>query len=409
MASTDLDLAAAQPWMKELYDGQAPVDETYKDHPFFTMLRKMEDFQGKSMPLPLKIGNGGGRSATFANAQGNKAAPRLNEFQLLRATDYAVGGITTETVEASRSSEGAFKSMLEELGDSTFENASRSISSALFRSGTGSIGQISSITSGVITLADPASVVQFEVDQVLQANATDGGTPRAAVAWVVQRDAAAGTITVGATQAGSAASPSGWTANDFLLIQGDVNAKIKGLSAWLPTTAPTTGDSFFGVDRSVDSSRLAGVRSDGRGKPLDEALIDALALLCREGGRPDNCILGPVAYAGLVKTLGAKVEYVDVSLDIDGVVVGFRGIKLASPDGVVNVFSDRDCPAKLGYLLEMKTWALYSARKAPHVLDLDGLQIRANPTADTWEMRVGMFGNLGCNAPGHNCVVQLDM
>ena len=42
----------------------------------------------------------------------------------------------------------------------------------------------------------------------------------------------------------------------------------------IPSSAPTAGDSFFSVDRSADSTRLAGIRFDGSSLPLEEALID---------------------------------------------------------------------------------------------------------------------------------------
>ena len=74
----------------------------------------------------------------------------------------------------------------------------------------------------------------MEVNQVLQANATDGGTPRAALGYVIARNVVAGTITVSATTWGGAAgSPTNWTGGDYLLVQGDNNATISGLQAWL--------------------------------------------------------------------------------------------------------------------------------------------------------------------------------
>jgi hypothetical protein len=133
-----------------------------------------------------------------------------------------------------------------------------SLAPALFRSGTGTIGQInaSSISSGSFTLANPTDAIFFARNQVLMASSTDGGgTTRAGTGYVLSADPATGIVVVSATAAGgSAGNPSGWTASDFLFVQGDQNLKIKGLSAWLPFTRPTTGDSFWNVDRSVAPS-----------------------------------------------------------------------------------------------------------------------------------------------------------
>mgnify|MGYP003337934914 CR=1 FL=1 len=53
--------------------------------------------------------------------------------------------------------------------------------------------------------------------------------------------------------------------------------------------------------------------------------------------------------------------------------------------------------------------SIRSLGKAPHVLTygMEGLQGIRVGTADALEIRIGYYGNLVCNAPGWNCVVQL--
>src|SRR5690606_15045282 len=100
---------------------------------------------------------------------------------------------------------------------------------------------------------------------------------------------------------------------DTLNVLGDYNAKLSGLGAWIPASAPSVTP-FFGVDRTVDVTRLAGVRVSSAGKPLDEALVDAARRCNREGGRPDIAICGFSKYASIEKTLGARVRYSDVEV-----------------------------------------------------------------------------------------------
>ena len=281
MAQTYLDLIAMNAALKELYDGQSIENLAYADNPFLAMVPKKTEFGGKYLPIPIITGVSQGRSATFTTAQTNQTSVQIQSFLLTRKSDYSIATIDNQTMLASKTDKMAFLEGAKLVVDGAIRSATLSLSSALFRSGTGSIGQISSIAVGVITLSDPNSVVQFEVNQVLQADATDGGVPRAALGYVIAVNRSAGTITVSATGLGGAAgSPALWAANDYLLVQGDVNAKISGLAAWIPTTAPGA-TAFYGVDRSVDVTRLGGVRYDGSAQSIEEALVDGSNLHLR--------------------------------------------------------------------------------------------------------------------------------
>lgn len=400
-----LDTSAMNAALKELYDNQTIENLVYADNPFLAMVSKKTDFGGKYKPVPIITGASQSRSSSFSNAQTNQSPVQIESFFLTRASDYSIAQIDNQTMLASRTDKMSFLEGSKVLIDGAITSITLSLSSAMFRSGTGSIGQISSISTGVITLSDVNSVVQFEVNMVLQANATDGGTPRAALGYVVAVDRSAGLITVSTSYGGAAASPSGWAANDFLLVQGDNNAKIKGLAAWLPSTSPTSSDNFFGVNRSVDSTRLAGVRYDGSQQPIEEALIDASSLLAREGGKPDVCVMSFATYSALEKSLGAKVQYIDLKGPAE---IAFRGIEINGANSRIKCFPDRNCPSKTAYLLTMKSWTLESLGDAPQILRYgDGLEMLRVYNADAGEVRVAYYANLSCNAPGWNAYVSL--
>lgn len=408
MASGYLDLTAMNAALKELYDGQVVENLVYQDNPFLAMLKKNTDFGGKYKPIPIITGVSQGRSSTFSNAQGNQSATQIESFLLTRASDYSIATIDNQTMLASRTDKMAFLEGSKLVIDSAIRSLTNSLASALFRSGTGSIGQISSISTGVITLSNSSDVVQFEINQTLQANSTDGGTPRAALGYVVAVDRSLGTVTVSSSsQGGPAGSPAAWAANDFLLVQGDNNAKIKGLSAWLPSSAPSSSDNFFGVNRSVDSTRLAGVRYNGSSQSIEEALIDSSSLLAREGGKPDCCITNFASYSSLEKSLGSKVQYVDLSSKNVPAEIAFRGIMVNGANSMIKVFPDRNCQPLTGYLMQMNTWALESLGDAPQILRYgDGLEMLRVYNADAGEVRVGYYAQLRTNAPGWNANVQ---
>jgi hypothetical protein len=222
---------------------------------------------------------------------------------------------------------------------------------------------------------------------------------------VVARNVAAGTVTVASTaQGGAPGTPSGWTTNDYLLVQGDNNLKFSGLSAWLPSTAPGSSDNFYGVNRSVDS-RLYGIAYNGAQQPIEESIIDAAMLVRREKGRPRHFLTNYGSESALIKSLGARREYVDWEGEGE---IGFRGVRIQGPAGPIDCFSDRNCQSATGYLLQMNTWHLYSLDPVPHVFKYgDGLEMLRLANGDASEVRVGYYANMGCAAPGWNSQVSL--
>ncbi len=403
-----LDLTSMNAALKELYDGQVVENLVYKDNPFLAMVKKMTDFGGKYKPVPIIIGVSQGRSATFASAQANQSAMVIDSFLLTRASDYSIATIDNQTMLASQTDKMAFLEGSKILIDGAIRSLSLSLSSALFRSGTGTIGRISSggITSGVFTLAAVGDVVQFELNQTLQANSTDGGgTTRAGVGYVIAVNRVTGVVTVASSgQGGIAANPSGWGANDYISVVGDLNQKIKGLAAWLPQTDPSSGESFFGVDRSADRVRLAGYYYDGSGQSIEEALIDSSSVLAREGGTPNVCVTNYQSYSALEKALGAKVQYIDAKAGD----IAFRGIMVNGANSQIKVFPDRNCQPLTGYLLQMDTWSLNSLGDAPQILRYgDGLEMLRVYNSDAGELRCGYYAQLATNAPGWNSNVKL--
>lgn len=400
------DMAAANAALKELYDDQKVQSLVYKNNPFMAMVPKYTEFGGKNMPLPLVFNTSQGRSATFSYAQNNQTAAEVVAFALTRAKDYSIAQIDNQTMLASKTDKMAFINGAQLVIDNAVRALTNSIATGLFRSGTGTIGTMASISTGVIVLTNPGDVVNFERNMVLQANATDGGsTPNASLGYVVAVDRTAGTVTVSTSYGGAAATPATWsTSEPYLLVQGDNNAKIKGLLAWLPKTAPGATQ-FFGVDRSVDPVRLAGVRYDGSAQNIEEALVDASLLVAREGGEPDVCIMSFGSYSALEKSLGAKAQYVTMKGPAE---IAFPGIRINGANGQINVFPDRSCPPKTAFLLQMDTWKLYSLGDAPHIARYaDGLEMLRVATSDAAEVRVVSYAQLGCCAPGWNGVVTL--
>lgn len=410
--------------LKELYkdDKEYLKDLVYKENPFLALVPKDESpdgFAGKYIPVPLEYGNPQGRVHQFANAQNQQTATSLVSFFVYVIQDYQLVTITNLLMEQTKSSAAAFVDAAKLQMDGGFRNITNNIAFELFGDGTASRGIIGSGSNvgltQTITLSNAQQIVAFEVGMLLVNFVNTAGTISAVSAQtmlVTSVDRANGVI-VGTL---SAADPSFSTAGNHLAINGDVVSGsssisnylgLSGLAAWIPTATPASTDNFWGVNRSADPTRLAGLRYDARSYTIEEGMTNALAFLNREGGKPDLCIMDFASYAALVNALGAKVQYVQVKHD--EVEVAFEGITFQSAYGRVTVLADRSCPPQTAYLLTMSTWKLRSLGKVPHILTygMEGLEGLRVGNADALEIRIGYYGNLICSAPGFNCVVQL--
>jgi hypothetical protein len=403
--STTNTLTAIDAALKELYSGQTCENLVYSDNPFLAMVPKFEEFVGRNYPQPIITGAPAGRSATFASAQTYQSQSKVDSFLLTRVKDYAVATIDNDAYQASKSDRGAFLEGLKLTVDGAFRSITNSLNHSIFRAGTGTLGVVTD-SSGTLTLATPSDVVNFEVNMPLEVSASDGGAIIAStvIGYVTTINRTAGTMTVSMTLGGSTETPTNWTGTMYPRVTGDRNAKIAGLAGWLPTTAPTS-TSFFGVDRSVDVVRLGGVRYDGSAQNPEEALIDASMLLAREGGKPDIAVTSYAGFASIIKSVGAKVQYVDHKSPAG---IAFRGVELHGANSSIKVFPDRACPAARAYLLTMDTWKLRSLGAAPQILKYeDGLMTLRSASSDSLEIRVGYYAQLGCAAPGWNAVVTM--
>lgn len=401
-----LDVSTATAILKEYYSDQRVTQLTYKDAPLYAMLDKRKDFYGENFPLPMRVTNPQGRSATFSNAQAQKQPSKYTSFFLTRTKDYSLASITSEAIMASETNPGAFLRLATAEIDGAMESLKRAIAWALYLDGNGAIGTIATagLSGATATLANAEDIVHFEVNQTMNAwSALTAGTQRSwattTAPTVIAVDRDAGTVTFSENVTGGSAT---LAAGDYFFVAGDRGLKLKGLSAWVPDTAPTSGDSFFGVDRSIDATRLAGSRLVMTGKPIDEAIIDMARRLGREGGNPETLFLGFSKYASLEKTLQQRVKYVDT--EVAG--ISFRGIELSGPKGKVTVYPDQDCPQNRGYMLKMDSMAFYSLKEPVQILNADGNQMLRESSADAYEVRIATYSQLGCVEPKSNGVMK---
>lgn len=396
--------------LKNLWPQDRVVNEVYPDHPFLARITKDEAFTGEDIKLVVRTRDGQGRAVTLANAQTRASAPSHSRFALTRSKNYQVFRIEGEAIEASRNDAGALVRALDDEIKGSINNITKDLAVNLFRGRSGNIGAIGSVAGGppaTITLSNAADVTSFEVGMILVASATSTGANRAtpATATITGVNRSTGVLTfANGTFAGT-----NWVANDYLSVSGD-NAngsgsgnKAMGLADWLPVTDPSGGESFLGVDRSVDRVRLAGLPLDISAFVPEEGALYAVMELDRNGARPRDFVVNHTDYQSVLNSLGTKAvtKYEGTGQ------VGFQTIQIMGPKGPVSMYLDQDCPAGTGYCLDMRFWKLYSLGPAPKMLELDGLPMLRLSDDDAYEGRIGYYANLGTTAPGFNAVVTM--
>lgn len=375
------------------------------------MIKKRQDFVGRRQVVGLRFATPSGRSAILQNAITNSNPSKLEGFYVTRIKDYSVASIDTETIRSADGKKGSIVEALDlEIGGA-LEALRRSMAISLFRNQGGSIGRLTDngtlVTStGPFQLLVPEDISNFEVGMSIQLAVTDGttGTVKAGLAVIAKVDRNLGQFfTVAPLSTGIPTAAV--TLNDYVFYDGDFGVRMAGLASWIPQVAPTATP-FFGVDRTQDPERLAGVRPTvTTGAPIEIVLQQALGQMARNMSEPDTIFLNPTDWMQLVVSLGSKLVIQKVHAR-DTADISFDAVVIAGPKGMVKVLSDPNCPKGVAYILQMDTWCLWTLGPVGF-LDEDGLRMLRGTVSDDYTWRMGYYGNLVCDAPGWNAVVTL--
>lgn len=389
----------------------------YKKNPEIATVRKDVKFGGANKVIAIQNETPQGAGSSIATAQASLAAGAYNRFTITRIEDFGVARVKGQALRAAQGNDNALLDLWTREMDGILHTVTRSLAINFWRTGTGTRGVIatsSTLGSTTITLAQPSDAMSFAVNMFIQVTATDGGAPIAggATAQITGLDRTAGTLTLAVNWN---AAFSGIAVSNFIIRNGDsvgatvagANTMITGMGAWIPqsTARPASNDSFFGLNRFSDPTRLAGQYLNASGIPMQEALLEGLALTSVEGAEVDVAWVHPRDKANLVKELGAKVQYtrVDAKVPNSDAKIGFDAIEIESDMGKCKVMTSINVPRNTSFLTQWDTWAIESLGPAPMVLDFDSNDFLRVSNDDQYEVRVGYYAQMSCGAPGFNC------
>jgi hypothetical protein len=417
-----------EPILKELWDKQRMVSLTYEDHPTLALMPKNTELGGKTFQVPLKYANPQNTSNTLSKllgvqntANGRGVAYRgtkYNTFHYYTREKYSKIQLDRIVMKAARGGlTSAVAEMITEEYDNTIKAHIQQIQADIFGDGSGSIGNcvnavLLSGTTYTFTLANYDDLYKFEVGMALNffTKPLATGTLYPDVGIIVGRgDRTTGTLLIdfGAAATADLLTNAAAAGNPLYICRdGDAYGAISGFAGHLPITAPTTGDNWFGVDRTADVEKLSGMRLITTGANVIETTIEGVARLQMIGARPNYAIFNNMDLIDIQKQMFNKVvlDSVDM-LDASGAPLGFKGLKLATAKGEIILIGDPYQTRNQANILSMDTWELASIGDIAELVDEDGLSMTRGVFSDTYEMRAASYLQLVCRAPGHNGVI----
>jgi hypothetical protein len=417
--------------LKELYPGDLPAEMLTRKHAFLSMVPKSDDAHGEYIVVPVVYDGPSGRSASIEAllaATGPIGPHKSKKFNVSLVEDYAASWINELTIRKAANDRGAFVNARKFEIDGLLRQLGNSLSHALFRDGSGAVAQGDgswTITGNVITLAQKADTKFFyegmHLDFIANSGGAPSGSPRAPAATyrvaVTKVNEDAGTVTCALDANGAAVTNistyytslanTDWIApvGDYASSYGASGAeKVKGLAAWIPLVAPTGGDNFWGADRSVHPTRLAGHRLNDPTAPAEDSIMSLADVMAERGAEFDMAIVSPRQFTKMSKRLNAKVEYQTAGGEAK---YGFAKVTIATAGGLIPVYADSDCPEDRGYILNTSSWSLRHLGGLPEIVTTDGLSALRRPGLDQIEVRARYYAQLVCKCPGDNGVFSL--
>lgn len=396
--------------LRTLYSKDKVVNASYKKSPLLGLLSKFEDFGGDGMKVPIIHGNPASRSASFATAQALAAASysMTKAFTVTQVTDYTVVQISGAAIRRSKGDTAAFARLAKTVIDGGFDQATRSLCQKIYRGGWGKVGVISdsaNLATTTLRLSAPEDAANFDIGNTLVFSASEAAAVlrSATTLTVTAVDRDAGTLTLSATPNSLGASIA---VGDTIFLDGDrensatpTRLAVAGVEAWIPQTAPSASESFFGVDRSVDSVRLAGARYAPSNLSPEDILIEATERVHRSGFEVDAIFCNPTFMRNLLKSLGTNARRDTTTVTQK---VSYQHVEVMGATGPVKVYSDVYCPSNRVLGLNLDMWTLGSAGPAIGFLQEDGQEMLRQASSDGYEVRIGFDGNLWCKGPVAN-------
>lgn len=379
--------------MKRTYSDDMSAEIATRDHPSYYELPKEQGLTGEDFRYAAKTGNPQSISGTYTDAasaaNGNSGVLKGQQFAAEPTLKYGVLKMDRPSIlRAALKGRGAFFDWATEQIEGILEEMGARLAFDLFGDGNGVRGRRSSISGNEITLSDARTADRFKAGMVVGASAnSDGSSPRSGSTYVTRINRSANKITVN-----NAADIALFADGDYLFAYGEPGTCIEGMALCTPLAAPTSSDSFRGVNRYADVEALAGSRRDETSTYPEEVLGDLAVDVHCMNQTISRGVVHPVKFQEIVKRLGAKVEYTNPGGNAD---IGFESITIHAAGKSIRLVSDPDIQFTRTRGWDPKAHKIvYLGPKVIHwVRTADGGQYQWSSSADSFEYRACFYGN----------------
>ena len=337
-----VNLTNADKALKSFYLDAVSEQLNTKANPLLAMIEKStDDVWGKEVRKLAVYGMNGGVGAgtedgNLPDATGNN----YEQFVVSLKNLYGTIEISDKAVRASENNSGAFVSLLNSEMEGLLKASSFNFGRMLFGDGSGKLGKVAGITSGVITLDSVKNVIEgMVVDFRTSGGEAISGADGRRILAVDRKNKK---ITV----SGTTLTTDTVAVNSIITVQGSYNNEITGLKAIFSDSG-----SIYGLSRSTHSWLVPYIKTSAGSvsEIMIQTAIDEIE--AQSGGSIDLIVCSWGVRRALQALFSTNKRVIDV-IELAG------GYKAMSYNGIP-IVADRFCPDGTMYLLNTADFKLH--------------------------------------------------
>lgn len=362
--------------LKTFYAKEGLVNLLYRNDPLLKDIKK-ERVEGKQANFSALYSRGGAVSANYTKAKElAKTTAQAKEFQVVPGQLFSACVFNNKELLASKSLRGAYINVASAKFFANAESFRKTLAVALYGTGHGELFTVASNQADIT--AGTAATVTFPRHAIM---GIDIGSE-------IEFKATPSTAATASTPTGTVTAINGTTVTIMPKVGGTIASTVAciagcsdstgagllpvGLAGWLPKTAPSSGESFFGVDRSIARDRLAGTYINGNGQAKYKTIEDGILALRAMGSLCDKIVMNDEDYLDMAREIEAKTYFTKANggEGKSKANVGYKDFGFSvSTNWLENVIDSPYCPKGTAYILDSGTIELWTLTNAEKVAD----------------------------------------
>jgi hypothetical protein len=386
---------------------------------------KKDTMSGDSKKIVLKNSLNPGQSATMGQAVANGNAGPNNGlagragFTVPPFKCYGVSPAIPLDQDAFTKGDNAVVAVLLDESKTAMDSAKMQLDRALASDGSGTDFTIVSHTGSgpqyTLVLAEKAQINRVVLNGTYQSKATPfaASFDVGATASFQVNNITPSTMSITVTASNSWAPTDGHVAGIMGTVQASTSVVTwPGIPAWIVPFASrpiSQSDNFFGQNRSVDETKLAGSarKCAGGGANILEGILDLANDIADVPGSNPDTVLGSYQTKGkIVAFLQTQRRYNEGEIQGSGIEVFYKTVKISGgPKGDMDFMASSNWSSTMTAVLDKSTWELYYPEGQPGPfapVGVNGNPVQYIPGTDTAQAAYRCSAVVGCTAPGWN-------